>query len=74
VKGPIPDLSKPSPFGVLLRQKRAESIAEGNALMAAEKAGWMHHPSFPNGMLNPEKTTFYLFDSVEFAEIQRQVQ
>ncbi len=35
MKGPIPDLSKPSPFRVLLRERREKSIAAGNKLLSA---------------------------------------
>lgn len=72
MKGPIPDLSKPSPFGVLLHDKYAKSIAEGNAIPVTIP---MSEPEAVKAI--QEYWTRYrdfISDEFQFAEIQRQVQ
>lgn len=69
MKGPIPDLKNPSPFGVLLRKKYAKSIADGNALRdkyREDSARALPHPGWPTDDVSITRH--------EFTEIQRQVQ
>ncbi len=85
MKGPIPDLSKPSPFRVLLRERREKSIAEGNALVAeylpkSQQGARDYLPeSKPVEMAETEADSDLRSwmrkwdDSVQYAEIERQL-